>query len=531
MRNRRFLLSAVLIGTAGSCTDYSFTQQTRQDTFQQERRNTVDILLVVDNSCSMVEEQEKLATNFNSFIDAFSNIDVDYRIGVITTDTNSDSFQGRLVGGSDEIELQNSSGKTIDRVAWDIDWPIETGVALQLDPSVSTSTGNDSMDAWCAATSAYGKTDLGTPGAANADCGGDDTGSRGETEQGTGSEDEEVEQPNSPSDILITEFMPDPADVSDAVGEWIELYNNTEETLSLEDCVLVDDGRNSFTFPEGTTIASGAYLVVGRSSKGGFVADVVSGDDFTMNNADLYLTPETEDAEDIFAENVAVGISGVGIEMGLEAARLAFTEPLLSEYNQSFLRDDANLSLIFVSDENDSSAWPANDYLSFFSELKGTEAYRDHSLMRVSAVIGKTKPTITGDYSCESDNGFAWYGSRYVSLVERTEGALESICDDDFSPIAEQLGLTVSGLDVEFALSAWPDESTLAVALYESADEDGWVQDLVKDEDYTYQPESNTIRFVDEQVPQSEYWIVAEYTVLAVGASPSLSDDTGASDE
>jgi len=527
-----------LVGTAGSCTDYNFSQQTRQDTFQQERRNTVDILLVVDNSCSMVEEQEKLATNFDSFINAFSNIDVDYRIGVITTDTNSETFKGRLVGGSDEIELQNSSGKTIDRVAWDIDWPVETGVALQLDPSVTTSTGNDSMDAWCAATAVYQETDLGTPGAANSDCGEEDTGSRGQTQKGEQGQGEgegsetTLSEPASPSDVLITEFMADPADIDDSQGEWVELFNNTEDELSLAGCVLIDDGRNSFTFPDGVTLAAGAYLTVGRSDQAAAgAATVVTGEALTLNNADLYLTPDTEDASEIFAENVAVGISGVGIEMGLEAARLAFTEPLLSEYNQSFLRDDANLSLIFVSDENDSSAWPADDYLSFYTELKGQEAYRDHSLMRVSAVIGKTKPTITGDYACESENGFAWYGSRYVSLVERTEGALESICDDDFSPIAEQLGLTVSGLDVEFALSAWPDESTLTVALYESAEEDGWVRDLVKDEDYSYQPENNTLRFVDEQVPPSEYWVVAEYTVLAVGASPGSTQDTGASDE
>ena len=35
-------------------------------------------------------------------------------------------------------------------------------------------------------------------------------------------------------------------------------------------------------------------------------------------------------------------------------------------------------------------------------------------------------------------------------MVQRTEGVLESICDNDFSPIAEELGLTASGLEVEF---------------------------------------------------------------------------------
>jgi hypothetical protein len=39
--------------------------------------------------------------------------------------------------------------------------------------------------------------------------------------------------------------------------------------------------------------------------------------------------------------------------------------------------------------------------------------------------------------------------------------------------------------------------------------------------------ENNAIRFDEEQVPPARYYIVAEYRVLAVGAS-NAADDTGA---
>jgi len=47
----------------------------------------VDVVLVVDNSGSMLHEQAELADNIGAFIDALTSSGVDYRIGVITTDT------------------------------------------------------------------------------------------------------------------------------------------------------------------------------------------------------------------------------------------------------------------------------------------------------------------------------------------------------------------------------------------------------------------------------------------------------------
>ena len=69
------------------CSEYSYTSKYQKDVFQQVRRNTVDVLLVVDDSCSMAEEQNKLADNFQSFISAFDGVDVDWQIAVTTTDT------------------------------------------------------------------------------------------------------------------------------------------------------------------------------------------------------------------------------------------------------------------------------------------------------------------------------------------------------------------------------------------------------------------------------------------------------------
>ena len=531
------LLCAFTVMPLLACTEYGYTQATNKDVFQQVRRNTVDVLMVIDNSCSMAEEQEKLAGNFQAFIDAFSDVDVDWQIAVVTTDTFDAEQNGHFIGGTDEIKVISAGGSTLDEVNYDTSWPIEDGVALQLDADSFQFSGNDKAESWCAASDAYGDGDLGTPGSDNASCGakgpssdtgdadgGDDTGGDDGGDDGDGDDDGDLVLPAT-GDIVITEFMAQPAAVVDSTGEWVEIYNASEDTLDMSGCALADDGVNYAVIPDGTELEPGGFLVFARSDdtsvNGGVTADVALGDDFSLNDDLLILTPDTPDADEIFGEMVAVGVDGSGIEMGLEASRLAVSEDLLADHNSGFLREEANLSLIYVSDENDYSPLPVNDYLRHFKDLKGDTAYRDPGMVNISAVVGDEPPPYDGEVSCESIHGYADYGARYVDLAARTNGARESICDEDFSSIAQELGLTISGLQVEFYLSELPDQATLAVSLYADQTDDSFIRDLTIDEDYTYHQDENAIRFVQGQVPESETWILIEYKVLATGASNS----------
>jgi len=476
------------------CTENSFTQLTKIDVFQQNRKNTVDVLLVVDNSCSMVEEQGKLATNFESFIQYFDSADVDWQIGVITTDMEQEQFQGHLIGGDDEIVLVDSAGTEVERVNYDHDWAVAPGVAYALDPSWFNAVSNDSASHWCTAGA-------GTPGAANAACG--------------------IDEGDGPTDrygsVIVTEFMADPGDVADDLGEWFELSNVGADDVDLSGWTVIDNGRNAFTVPDGTTIVAGGTLVLGRSDdtaqNGGVAVDVAMGADFTLNNDVLLLTDETESPAEMFSEMVAQGTSGSGLEMGLESAYQALHGEHVAEHNAGLVREEANLSILVVSDEEDSSPDPVDFYLRAFADKKGEAAYRDHSLMNVSAVVGDSPPPFDGEPSCSSDSGEASYGHRYVDAVTKTEGLVDSICDEDFSPLVSQLGLTLSGLQAEFTLSAYPDLDTMEVGLYATDDEESKIRDLTLDVDYTYVEERNAIHFEYEQLPESEQYLLVEYKV------------------
>lgn len=86
MASRPLLLS--LVALMGGCVEYKYTAYEGVDVFFQEPASEVDILLVVDNSCSMDPYQQELSQNFSEFLSFFIDANVDYHIGVTTTTIN-----------------------------------------------------------------------------------------------------------------------------------------------------------------------------------------------------------------------------------------------------------------------------------------------------------------------------------------------------------------------------------------------------------------------------------------------------------
>lgn len=59
-------------------------------------KRPIDVLFVVDDSASMKNDQDALAANFKSFISSFNTNNVDFHLGVVTSDMTKSTKQGRL---------------------------------------------------------------------------------------------------------------------------------------------------------------------------------------------------------------------------------------------------------------------------------------------------------------------------------------------------------------------------------------------------------------------------------------------------
>ena len=76
-------------------------------------------------------------------------------------------------------------------------------------------------------------------------------------------------------ELWISEVMPDPEALSDAAGEWFELYNPTDALFNLNGTTLGDDGGDLHRIETDLLILPGEFLTLARSAAPGFVPDYV----------------------------------------------------------------------------------------------------------------------------------------------------------------------------------------------------------------------------------------------------------------
>jgi hypothetical protein len=225
------------------------------------------------------------------------------------------------------------------------------------------------------------------------------------------------------------------------------------------------------------------------------------------------------DVANQFARTADVGTSGSGTEKGLAAAQSALSDPLIYDtglacgsdsdcvapdtciegfcggYNRGFLREEAALELVFVSDEDDFSDANLNFYVDFFKNIKG---FRNEGRFHANAIVGANNGSAA---SCSGAGGDANAGSRYVEVANRTNGQVYSICETDFGRPLQEIGNQAFGLPVQFFLTRPAERNSIQVSVDGGMRNSGW----------TYDSASNSIIFDEAQVPQPGQRVRVEY--------------------
>lgn len=230
-----------------------------------------------------------------------------------------------------------------------------------------------------------------------------------------------------------------------------------------------------------------------------------------------FLTSGDVDPAPTFASQVRVGTDGSGTEQGLEAARRALTEPLASGDNDGFLRDDAPLAVVCVSDEEDYSPDPVDAYLESFLAIEsplGFQAWRDDRAFRLLAVVGPSpggcEPAGAGEYP-------AMPGTRYLDVADRTGGGAWSICDVDSPDVLLALAHRAAGERQVFQLASRVVVGDVTV----------WVDGVPASSGWTYRESDASVRFEDAHVPESGAMIEVTYrTWVSAVSEPECADSS-----
>lgn len=66
-------------------------------------------------------------------------------------------------------------------------------------------------------------------------------------------------------DIIISEMIHNPDAVSDANGEWIEIYNTTSADINIENWKISDDGDNYHVISSSVVVPANDFAILGRN--------------------------------------------------------------------------------------------------------------------------------------------------------------------------------------------------------------------------------------------------------------------------
>jgi hypothetical protein len=209
-----------------------------------------------------------------------------------------------------------------------------------------------------------------------------------------------------------------------------------------------------------------------------------------------WLDPETPNPQTHFVDMAAVGIDGANDERGRAAAYTAIELRARTD-NAGFLRDEASLHLVAVTDEEDESGRDPitrREFISYLQFLKDPPARTTFS-----SIVG---PDESGN-DCDAEPG-----TDYLEITRAVGGVERSICSDDWGSVLDELGFLAVGYRRDFYLSRTPAPGTLEVLVQTDASE---VSMPEPSPEWTYRADVNAVSFDGTYLPPSSSVIRIRY--------------------
>jgi hypothetical protein len=190
-----------------------------------------------------------------------------------------------------------------------------------------------------------------------------------------------------------------------------------------------------------------------------------------------------------FKRTVNVGTRGSPKEMGISAS-LRFLQRYADHNSEPFVRDDAYLIIIYLSDEEDQSPLAVSHYANAIMKYK-------------------PNPSDIKVYSIVTDkrimNQWETVGHRYMAMAN-IFGGIQADIKDDFYPILRDMGLSIANLVDSFALAGVPHNEEVEI----------YVDGVRLNNGFSFDNQTRTIRFDQSSTPQEGASVEIHYKTLSV---------------
>lgn len=214
------------------------------------------------------------------------------------------------------------------------------------------------------------------------------------------------------------------------------------------------------------------------------------------------LTNKTANLETLLQQRIAQGETGSNNERGLLSLETALSPAYLNGAGVGFLRDEALLAVIELSDEDDKSTKTASYYANFLDQLKPPSVEGRKSW--IFSFIG----VLENSSACRTFNDYSEVGLIQMQLAEISGGNKESLCSSNLSSAVSNIKARIVQILTDFYLKTEPLVKTIRVAvngkLVAQSDTNGWT--------YVQENGKHIIRFKGDSVPPADADIRIEYT-------------------
>jgi hypothetical protein len=226
-----------------------------------------------------------------------------------------------------------------------------------------------------------------------------------------------------------------------------------------------------------------------------------SGDGGRFLGSPRYLTRFTPNLGSLLQSRIRESRLSSPIERGLDSLKAVLQPSYLSGDGSGFLRDDALLAILAISDEDDYGVSAPSVYMEHLNALKpptvsGGQPNWIYNFIGVLSLTG----------NCATIEDFIDVGIKHLALVKASKGIAASICDSTLKEAVENIDKRLIEILSEQFLSRRPVVSTLRVLVNSNevprSTLNGW----------EYFADTNSIRFFGNYQPNPNDVVTVNFT-------------------
>ena len=237
------------------------------------------------------------------------------------------------------------------------------------------------------------------------------------------------------------------------------------------------------------------------------VTSTNSADSGRLRGTTKIIRNTTPNPSAVFTANTTFPASRARWEQGLRMAQFALQAPNTAPNgpNDGFLRANAALAIIVVSDEDDSSFGTPEYYARSFKAVKGKG---NETLVTFSTIAGAVPTGCTPPGEQIYFGSFAEPAFRYSAVSTKTGGVVGSICDASFENTLVLIAQALNTLKRVFPLTLKPVLGSISVTVNGAAVPENPVTG------WQYRADTNSIVFLGTYVPPPAAIIRIEYAFV-----------------